>query len=161
MVLMATDDEIREAIATAPNMRQAAAMTDIHYLTFRKRAEALGIWQPRQGGVSGKCRNAYTKIPLNEILTGTHYGYAGNLKQRLLEEGIKKNECEACGLHGEWQGKSLTIELDHINGDSGDHRLENLRMLCPNCHSQTPTFRARNIRRGYHHHDRLRARGSS
>lgn len=80
------------------------------------------------------------KIPLKEILEGLHPTYQRiHLKKRLLDEGIKKNECELCGT-SEWNGKKLTCQLDHKNGKPKDHRLENLRMLCPNCHSQTPTF---------------------
>ena len=56
-------------------------------------------------------------------------------------------KCE-CGITDTWQGKKITLELDHINGINSDNRIENLRYLCPNCHSQTPTFRGRNINKG-------------
>ena len=65
------------------------------------------------------------------------------VKRRLLEAGILKNVCDECGI-SEWRGKFLSVQLDHRNGIRNDHRLENLRMLCPNCHSQTETFGARN-----------------
>lgn len=61
------------------------------------------------------------------------------VKRRLLTAGILVNECEDCGL-SEWRGKPLSIQIDHRNGVRDDHRLENLRMLCPNCHSRTATF---------------------
>jgi 5-methylcytosine-specific restriction endonuclease McrA len=51
--------------------------------------------------------------------------------------------CAICGNAGEWQGRSLTLQLDHVNGRHDDNRLENLRWLCPNCHSQTPNFAGR------------------
>lgn len=69
-----------------------------------------------------------------------------HLKRRLLEEGVKTARCEGCG-GDEWRGAPIPLELDHINGDRRDHRLENLRLLCPNCHAQTPTYRGRNIGR--------------
>jgi hypothetical protein len=66
-----------------------------------------------------------------------------NVKRRLLSAGILENRCDWCGLT-EWRGKPLSIQLDHANGIRNDNRLENLRMLCPNCHSQTETFASRN-----------------
>ncbi len=65
------------------------------------------------------------------------------LKRRLIEAGILEEKCGECGL-SEWRGKRLCIQMDHVNGINTDNRLENLRMLCPNCHSQTETFGARN-----------------
>jgi 5-methylcytosine-specific restriction endonuclease McrA len=70
-----------------------------------------------------------------------------SVRRRLLMAGILENICEVCGLR-EWQGKPISMQIDHINGIRDDHRLENLRMLCPNCHSQTPTFSGRNVKRG-------------
>ncbi len=66
------------------------------------------------------------------------------LKKRLLKEGLLEYKCAICGNTGEWLGQPLTLQLDHINGDHFDHRLENLRLLCPNCHSQTETFSGKN-----------------
>lgn len=66
------------------------------------------------------------------------------LRERLLEAGLLLPECASCtGV--EWQGRAMPLELDHINGDRSDNRLENLRLLCPNCHAQTDTYRGRNI----------------
>lgn len=70
-----------------------------------------------------------------------------NIKHRLLRAGLLENRCHECGLV-EWRGKVLMAHIDHINGIKSDHRLENLRMLCPNCHSQTETYGGRNARRG-------------
>ena len=69
----------------------------------------------------------------------------GSLKRRLLEDGILANRCSECGIES-WLGQRLSIQLDHINGVRNDHRLENLRMLCPNCHSQTATFGWKNAK---------------
>ena len=68
------------------------------------------------------------------------------LRKRLLAEGLKRNECERCGIN-RWRGKPLCLQLHHINGDGRDNRLENLQLVCPNCHSQTDNYGGRNRRR--------------
>jgi Zn finger protein HypA/HybF involved in hydrogenase expression len=67
------------------------------------------------------------------------------LKQRLIKENIFEHKCYICNL-SEWMGKPIPIELDHINGNHDDNSLENLRIICPNCHAQTDTYRAKNRR---------------
>lgn len=61
------------------------------------------------------------------------------LKEKILENKLKEYKCEKCGLT-EWNGEMLSLHLDHKNGNNLDHRLDNLRFLCPNCHSQTSTY---------------------
>ncbi len=61
------------------------------------------------------------------------------LRRRYLDTGIEEI-CVECGSGTEWQGKALTLHLDHKNGRRADNRLENLQFLCPNCHTQTPTY---------------------
>jgi hypothetical protein len=68
-----------------------------------------------------------------------------HLKLRLLRDGLKQNRCERCGIDS-WLGESLSMALHHINGDGLDNRLENLALLCPNCHAQTPNFSGKNRR---------------
>ena len=79
------------------------------------------------------------------------------VKRRLIEAGILKNVCEICGLR-EWLGRPLVMQLDHQNGLRADNRLHNLRMLCPNCHSQTETYGARNKKRLIEYHSRVMQR---
>ena len=71
--------------------------------------------------------------------TGHKRSYS--LRTIVLREKVLEYCCAKCGLGPEWEGEKLSLELDHINGDRTDDRLENLRFLCPNCHSQTPTHR--------------------
>jgi 5-methylcytosine-specific restriction endonuclease McrA len=69
-----------------------------------------------------------------------------HLKRRLLGEGLKVNRCEACGLT-QWRGQPLSMALHHLNGDGRDNRLENLQLLCPNCHAQTDNYSGKGRRR--------------
>lgn len=65
--------------------------------------------------------------------------HTSKLKQKLLDAGLKENKCEICGCQY-WRDKIIICQLHHINGDNTDNRLENLQMLCPNCHSQTDNY---------------------
>ena len=69
---------------------------------------------------------------------------SASVKKLVFKLGLKENKCEICGI-SEWQGKRIECELHHINGNSTDNRLENLQILCPNCHSQTDNFRNRKV----------------
>ena len=84
--------------------------------------------------------------PLREVLVAGKATSTIVLKRRLLEAGLLVRVCAICE-HDEWNGEPIPLELDHVNGDRTDNRLENLRLLCPNCHAQTPTYRGRNIGR--------------
>ncbi len=84
--------------------------------------------------------------PLQELLVKGSSPTSSSLRLRLLSEGVKEARCEGCGMES-WQGHPIPLELDHINGDRYDNRLENLRVLCPNCHALTANYRARNIGR--------------
>lgn len=83
--------------------------------------------------------------PMSELLVSGTYRGRTNLKARLVKEGLKEHRCEQCGLC-EWRDKPITMALHHINGDRLDNRLENLELLCPNCHSQTSNYAGRNGR---------------
>jgi hypothetical protein len=85
--------------------------------------------------------------PLEEVLAAGRRRNRNHVKRRILLAGLKAARCEECG-RADWRGKPLSLELHHINGDGLDNRLENLSLLCPNCHSQTDTWGGRNRRRG-------------
>lgn len=70
-------------------------------------------------------------------------------KKTLIDEKLIPHMCQWCELKDSYNGKPLTLQLDHINGINNDNRLENLRFLCPNCHSQTETYNGRNKGNNY------------
>lgn len=86
------------------------------------------------------------KIPLKEILIKNSTYSRYHLKKRLISEGILKNSCNICSLSCYWNNIPISLQLDHINGIYNDNRIENLRLLCPNCHSQTETFAGKNLK---------------
>ena len=83
------------------------------------------------------------RIPLETILVKGSSFQSFKLKKRLFTAGLKPEYCEECGWAEKTENGYLPLELDHINGDPRDNRLKNLRVLCPNCHSLTPTHRGR------------------
>lgn len=90
-------------------------------------------------------KNISKKKPIEFFLTANSNHNTSHLKNRLFKEGLKEKKCEEtnCFLKEEWLGKQISLELEHINGNKFDNRLENLKILCPNCHSQTSTYRGR------------------
>lgn len=84
------------------------------------------------------------KIPLEEILVeNSSYSNFSRLKLRLFSEGLLDCNCSVCGID-EWMGEKISLQMDHINGVKSDNRIENLRIICPNCHSQTKTYAGKN-----------------
>ena len=80
-----------------------------------------------------------TKKPVEAYLSKNTHITSSKLKEKLFSSGLKENKCEMCGADS-WLGKRLICQLHHINGDNTDNRLENLQILCPNCHSQTDNY---------------------
>jgi hypothetical protein len=137
-------DQIKNAIDSSNTMREASIKLNLHFSTFKRKAEQFGLYSPNQG-CKGGSKIGKVSTNLNEILDGKHPHYQTfKLKNRLLKEGLIENKCSKCNIT-EWDNMPINCELDHINGIRHDHRLSNLRMLCPNCHSQTSTYRGKNV----------------
>lgn len=93
-------------------------------------------------GTIGKSPSA--RYDLDDILIeNSSYANLSRLKARLISENRLEYKCAICGLTS-WLNKPISLQLDHINGINNDHRIENLRLLCPNCHSQTDTYAGKN-----------------
>ena len=96
-----------------------------------------------QGWNVGLKFKPFEEKPMSEILVKGSTYQSFKLKGRLLKEGFKQHVCERCGL-SEWQASPIPLELHHLNGDNRDNRLENLQLLCPNCHALTESYRGKN-----------------
>jgi len=142
--------QIEDAIRTSVTMSEAARKMNLPFSTFKRKAGDL--YQPNQGGKGTRKefkRNGYSGVLLTrDILNGLRPQYpTNNLKRRLISEGILEEKCAECDHSGLWNGLPLVLHLDHINGINDDHRIENLQLLCPNCHSQTSTYAGKNKRK--------------
>lgn len=143
-----TDDDLTQAVKgnkTIAGVLRALGLSTSpgHYRTLHTHIRRLKLdtrhFKGKGHGTSNPGR------PLEEILVeNSTYMKSSHLRSRVLKAGLFKEQCSICGQGPEWQGRPIVLELDHINGDPTDNRLDNLRILCPNCHSQTTTFRGRN-----------------
>lgn len=142
-----SDADIIEASQKSNSATAAAALLGVQYGTYKKHALRLGVFKKNQSGAGvSKPILDDRKIELREILSGKHPQYQSNkLRLRLLKEGIKEHKCEVCDIT-EWLEKPAPLELDHIDGNRHNHKIKNLRLLCPNCHAQTDTYRGKNTR---------------
>jgi hypothetical protein len=153
-----SDDRIREACRDARSVRQVMERLGLDpdrklgRRAVERRMREIGVEPgslPGQAWSRGTPQPRRYREPLSAILVeGRPVSSTPALKKRLVEEGLLPWRCALCGLDA-WRGRPLVLQLDHINGDRRDNRLENLRLLCPNCHSQTATFAGRNVGNGY------------
>lgn len=126
-------------------MAIACSKLDMHFNTFKRYALKFGCYEPNQGG-KGTSKPQSTKILTSDILNGLYPNYPTyKLKLRMINEGLLEDKCEQCGWHEKVAGAKYTpCELHHKDGDSHNHKRENLSLICPNCHSLTATYRAKN-----------------
>lgn len=150
--LLASEDQIRDAVAKSRSFAQVLARLGQQpggrvQSELRRRVRVLGLDTSHFSGQSwrrGSRTPVVSSVPLEEVLVEDRLTQTAKLKRRLLAAGLKQARCEICG-GCRWNGAPIPLELDHVNGKRDDNRLSNLRLLCPNCHAQTSTYRGRNI----------------
>lgn len=98
------------------------------------------IGKRNSGSGVGPVNHNYTR--LEDIFAGAACD-PKTLKRKLFESGLKEQKCEDCGTGTAWNGKPLTLQLEHVDGCPANNQLDNLKILCPNCHTQTPTWGAK------------------
>ncbi len=148
-----SDSDFIEAVKTSLSIREALNKLSLvasgsAYYIFHSRVKKLGIDTSHftgQGHLKNKTHGWSKKISLEDLLiANSDRILKSQFKKRLIKEHYLENKCTECFLTETWNGKPIVLQIDHINGDHFDHRIENLRLLCPNCHSQTETFCSRN-----------------
>ena len=124
---------LRAAGGNYENIARALSRLAIDTSHWTGKGHRRGVREPVRGAAS-----------LDQILKiGTTY-QSNKLRRRLLKERIFEPRCAVCGLDT-WLGQAIPLELDHIDGRRENNELLNLRLVCPNCHARTPTYRGRNI----------------
>lgn len=146
-----SDEEIAAAVAASRSLREVLLKLSVrlggNQTRLGERIRELELDTTHflgQGWQKGRTHPVVPARPIQEVLIEGSFVKSSHLRMRLLREGIKKAQCEVCG-RAAWNGRPIPLELDHKNGRRNDNRLANIRLLCPNCHAQTPTYRGRNI----------------
>lgn len=147
-----TDEQLVEAVKTLKSIRSVIKALGLipaggNYVQVHRRIRELGLDTSHFTGMlwsKGTTYHKKTRRTLESLLVKDSYAQSFSLKQRLYEAGLKQPQCEMCGWAQVSLDGRIPVELDHINGDRYDNRIENLRILCPNCHSLQSTHRGRN-----------------
>jgi HNH endonuclease len=147
-----SEDEARRAVAKSLSLSEALRRLGMraaggNHATLRKYVRIWGIPTDHFDPVFAQRRQLRRELrPLEEILVEESTYSRGSLKKRLYNSGLKQRACELCGQGEDWRGRRMALILDHINGVATDNRIDNLRIVCPNCASTLDTHCGRNLR---------------
>lgn len=147
-----TDEQLIEAYNSNRSIRQILIQLGLSpqggsYKVIANHLERLELDKSKLKGQGWSKGDRVTTRPsrkLEDILVKNSSYLTSRLRRRLIKEGILKNKCVDCGIFDEYNGKPITLHLDHIDGNNTNNELSNLRLLCPNCHSQTETYCGKN-----------------
>ena len=146
-----TETQLRKAVKDSFSLAQALKTLGLvpcggNYLILKKAIAYFNLDTSHfTGQLWNKGKRIGIKQPTENYLNNNVPISSFKLKKILLREKIFPFECSSC-KKTEWLGQPIPLELDHINGNSLNNRLKNLRLLCPNCHALTPTYRGKNIK---------------
>ena len=144
-----TESQLREAVKTSTSYRQVLKLLNVaayggNYDVLRKAIKHFNLDTSHFTGQAwNKGKKLDPRQPIEKYLNNELTIQSYKLKNRLLKEEVFKHVCSNCKL-SKWLDQPIPLELDHVNGDNKDNRLINLRLLCPNCHALTPTYRSKN-----------------
>ncbi|MEY9488352.1 hypothetical protein RKD26_004146 [Streptomyces calvus] len=144
-----TRDILQAAVAASTNMCEVLRHLGLdvvggHHTHISRRIKAYGIDTSHFGAPSRRARNAKSVLVEQPPARARRID-GSRLKRAMIGEG-RDNRCASCGIEAMWRGEPLPLEVDHIDGNWRNNRLENLRLLCPSCHSTTDGYRGRGVR---------------
>ena len=143
-----TQQEFENAVRNSTSIRQALQLLNVvpaggNYQTFKKTVKKWNVDISHFEDKTAKIKSYKHPIrPITDYLDNKQTTTSHRLRKRLIKDGLFEEKCCVCNLT-QWNGKPIPLELEHVDGNHENNSLENLQILCPNCHAQTPTHRRR------------------